>query len=125
MSSAGLDRRTGKPLTGFDHVVQSVEVILTTLIGSRVMRRTFGAALLRLLGENTSSETIMRATMAIALALELWEPRFALKQVVIGENSPESLRQGGLRMSLIGEYRPRGHLGDMTPAGMRTITIGA
>lgn len=125
MSSAGIDRRTGKPLTGFDHVVQSVEVILTTLIGTRVMRRTFGAALLRLLGENMTSETVMRATMAIAMALELWEPRFALKQIVIGENSPEAMRKGGLRMSLIGEYRPRGHLGDRTPAGLRTITIGA
>lgn len=125
MSSAGIDRRTGQPLTGFDHVVQSVEVIVTTLIGMRVMRRTFGAALLRMLGENLSSETVMRATMAIAMALELWEPRFALKQVVIGENSPEAMRQGRLRMSLIGEYRPRGHLGDTTPAGLRTITIGA
>ena len=34
MPSTGIDRRTGKVLTGLDHVRQSVEVIFTTPIGA-------------------------------------------------------------------------------------------
>lgn len=39
----GMDATTGKPLSGDAHLAQSVADILTTPIGSRVMRRSYGS----------------------------------------------------------------------------------
>lgn len=124
---AGIDRRTGRPLDGFDHVRQSVEVIFSTPLGSRVMRRTFGSVLASLLGENMTSETLIRATTAVAIALALWEPRYVIRRVAVRRqvNTPERMRSGALQIVLLGEYRPRAHLGDPTPAGDRELVIGA
>jgi len=43
----GMDRRTGLPLSGLDHLRQSIEDILTTPIGSRRMRPGYGSRLRR------------------------------------------------------------------------------
>lgn len=125
---AGINRETGKLLTGWEHVAQSLQVLFTTHIGSRVMRRYFGSEVPPLLGENLTPRTILRFTYAIIVACELWEPRFRVKRVDIDPagNSVERLRGGRLAMTIVGEYRPRGHLGDPTPArGDYVITIGA
>ena len=121
----GIDRTTGRPLGGWLHVVQSVGVILSTPIGSRVMRRTFGSVVPGLLGQNITSRTALRFVTAIMIALELWEPRFRLKQAVFDGNTPEAARAGGLRIRLLGEYRPRGHLGDPTPEGTGEMLVSA
>jgi phage baseplate assembly protein W len=44
----GLDASTGKQLSGMAHLRQSVRDILTTPIGTRVMRRDYGSRLYRL-----------------------------------------------------------------------------
>ena len=46
----GMDRETGKSLSGIEHLRQSIRDILTTPIGSRVMRRDYGSRLFELLG---------------------------------------------------------------------------
>lgn len=115
--STGIDRRTGRVLTDFDHVIQSLEVLLTTHLGSRVMRRVYGAEVPRLLGNNIVPSTPLRFATAIHVAVGLWEPRFALKQVTFPQTTPEGIRAGRLGIALYGQYRPRGHLGDPTPEG--------
>lgn len=115
--SAGLDRETLRPLSGWVHVVQSVRVILSTRIGERVMRRTFGASVNALLGrENMTPSALLRFATAIAIALELWEPRFRLRamEVPSDQNSAPKLRQGQLGLRLVGDYRPRALEGDFT-----------
>ncbi|PZU95569.1 MAG: baseplate assembly protein [Chelatococcus sp.] len=127
MSSVGIDRVTGRVLTDWQHTLQSLSVLFTTNIGSRVMRRLYGSLVPRLLGENLTYPTILRFVTAVIVAVELWEPRFRIKRVRIvqSENSPETLRKGALRLAMIGEYRPRGHLGDPTPDYLdRTIYLG-
>lgn len=122
---AGFDRRTGKPLSGWAHVLQSLEVIFTTPIGSRVMRRQFGSAVPGLLGRPINRMTVLRFATAIIAAIELWEPRFRVRRVWFtrAKNNPDKARLGSLSMSLEGQHRPRGHLGDPTPEGEdRTIT---
>lgn len=114
---AGIDRATGRPLSGWAHTVQSIEVIFTTAIGERVMRRTFGSEIPKLIGENIAPSTLLRFVTAIHVALAIWEPRFALRQVTFPRNTPEGVRRGRIGMALAGEYRPRGHLGDPTPEG--------
>ena len=50
MTSTGIDRETGLPLSGFAHVLQCVDVIFTTRIAEMVMLRWFGCGLPELLG---------------------------------------------------------------------------
>lgn len=120
---AGLDRRTGRPLGGFAHVIQSLEVIFTTRIGSRVMRRFFGSEIPGLLGKNIVPSTFLKFATAVHVAIELWEPRFHLVQVTFPRdtNGPENVRRGRIGIALYGQYRPRGHLGDPTPDGDSTL----
>lgn len=119
MASAGLDRETGKPLYDWSHTLQSVGVILTTGFGERVMRRYFGSAVPRLLGENMVVETFVRYFAAIGIALQQ-EPRVRLLQI-----TPVSVsRTGAAALKIELEYRPRGHLQDFTPAGVRRVQLG-
>jgi phage baseplate assembly protein W len=132
----GIDRLTGKPICGFGHVAQSLEVIFTTRIGERVMRRYFGSDVPNLLGEPLIDRTVLRFMTAVVAAIETIdphsglaaEPRFKLRKFDIAraQNAPERLRGGRLAIAMRGEYRPRGHLGDDTPErGEYTLWVGA
>jgi phage baseplate assembly protein W len=123
--STGIDRFTGRPLSDWPHVVQSILVILSTRIGDRVMRRSFGSAIPGLLGRNLVPATLLRFYTAIAIAIELWEPRFRVRQFEFqgAENSANDLRQGRLGIRMIGDYRPRALSGDMTVEAVKTVTL--
>lgn len=123
--STGIDRFNGRPLSDWPHVVQSILVILTTRIGDRVMRRTFGAAVPGLLGQNLTPSTLLRFYTAIAIAIELWEPRFRVRRFEYPgpENGPDDLRQGRLGIRMVGDYRPRALLGDLSVETVRTVTL--
>lgn len=107
---AGINAETGRPLGGWDHVVQSIRVILTTAIGTRVMRREFGSELMSLIDAPMEERVILAVYVATANALARWEPRFQLNGVSVLETSGTGL----LRLALTGRYFPRGHLGDFT-----------
>lgn len=116
---AGMDRDTGKLLTGWDHCAQSIIVILTTEIGARLMRRAFGSALHELQDRNPDGRTIMMAFSSIAAALRKWEPGFKLQRIV-----PEMVGADGVAVfSLSGTFYPRGHLGDYTIAEQRDLHV--
>lgn len=116
--STGMDRNTGRRLTDFAHIAQSVGDIFSTGFGERVLRRFYGSDLPRLLGENMVPSTFLRFFTAFATAL-IQEPRLLLLRVI-----PLSVdRDGKSGMRLVFEERPRGHLGDFTPAGKRYIDI--
>lgn len=126
MTSHGINRHTGKVLSGWEHTVQSLGVIFTTGLGERIMRRFFGSAVRGLLGKNLTPETLARFYLAIAIAIDLWEPRFRLVAVSYpnNTNSEQRMRQGRLGLKLVGEYRPRALEGDFTVEGPeRTVTI--
>lgn len=131
MSSVGIDRSTWAPLVGWDHVRQSIGVILTTEIGERLHRRPFGALIAELIDKPQNIETIVDLYMAVAEALEvrvidgaqLGEPRFLLTSVDVAP-SPT----GAVVVNCRGDYFPRGHLGDFTRSikdQSITIPIGA
>jgi phage baseplate assembly protein W len=121
----GIDRVTGQVLAGWPHVKQSLETIFTTRFGERVMRRWFGSGVPQLLGNNLVPSTILRFCSAICVAVELWEPRYRVTQIVVSGN-PEAVRAGHVGLRIDGVYLPRGHLGDGTPApGVASLTIGA
>ena len=122
--TAGINRRTGKPLSGWDHVVQSLGVIFSTRFGDRIMRRNFGSAVPGLLGRNMVPSTVLRFYLAIAIAIELWEPRFRVRKFSHpgSSNSADGLGQGRLGIRIDGDYLPNALEGDKTVVIPQTLT---
>lgn len=120
---AGIDRHTGKPLDGFPHAVQSVNVILTTRLGERVMRRHFGSSAATLLGRLLTAERISQFFAVYCVAIDLWEPRLSVVRVIPFAATVDDVRLGRFGFAVDVEYRPRGHLGDVTPEGVRRINF--
>lgn len=75
---SGMDRQTGRSLDGWPHIRQSVTDLLTTRVGTRVHRRDYGTAAMDLIDRPASAETVLDRFVAIADALDRWEPRVAL-----------------------------------------------
>ena len=115
----GINRETGKPLAGFPHVQQSLRVLFSTRLRSRIMRRLVGSDVPALLGQNASASTVLKFATAIITATELWEPRVKISRVSFDAvlNTPETARLGGLTMRIEGRYRPNALQGDFTPEG--------
>ncbi len=119
--SIDIDAVSGVDIVAWPHVLQSIQQILTTRFGERVMREWFGSAVPNLLGENLTTKTVVAFFSAVSAAIEQWEPRFRVIRII-----PESVgRDGRLRVQIEGEYRPRALLGDFTPEGARRVTIAA
>ncbi|MXP90342.1 GPW/gp25 family protein [Pseudomonas aeruginosa] len=77
----GMDRRSGLPLSGLAHLKQSVEDILTTLLGSRRMRPEYGSKLRRMVDMPVSEGWKSAVQAEVARSLGRWEPRIALSAV--------------------------------------------
>lgn len=77
----GMSRTTGTAISGDDHLAQSIADIITTPLGSRVMRRDYGCLLFDLIDRPLGPATALLCSMAIAIALARWEPRIELKSV--------------------------------------------
>jgi phage baseplate assembly protein W len=83
-SLTGMDRQTGAALSGDAHLMQSIQDILSTPLGSRVMRRDYGSLLFELLDRPLNRATALLASMAVAMALVRWEPRIEVRKVTLG-----------------------------------------
>ncbi len=101
--SKGMNAKTGRLLTGLDHLQQSIADILHTRIGSRVMRRTYGSNLFERIDRPQTETTKAGVIADIAEALSKWEPRFLLKQVKL-TGTAEEQNNGKLFCTLIGRY---------------------
>ena len=84
----GMDARTGAPLTGIEHLRQSIADILSTPIGTRVARRDYGSLLAELVDQPMNALGRMRLMAATALAIQRWEPRVTLSAVLIEQTGP-------------------------------------
>ena len=76
-----MHRATGRAIDLPEHIAQSVADIVTTPLGSRVMRRDYGSLLPELIDQPFNDATRMRLFGATALALMRWEPRIRLIRV--------------------------------------------
>jgi phage baseplate assembly protein W len=120
VAGTGFNRDAGSLLSGFEHVQQSIGVILSTPIGSRVMRREFGSELFDLIDRPMNDQVILAIYSAAVMAIARWEPRYA----VTGCNITSMAADGSLSIEFTGIYYPRGHLGDFTPdEGERRVII--
>ncbi|WP_312571370.1 GPW/gp25 family protein [Stutzerimonas balearica] len=77
----GMSATTGRTITGAAHLAQSIADVLTTPIGSRVMRREYGSLLPDLIDAPFNDATRLQAYAAVAMALMRWEPRIRLSRV--------------------------------------------
>ena len=100
----GMNRDTGRPLDGLDHVKQSITDILTTPIGSRVLRRDYGSRLPRLVDAPLNAATLTEIYAATAEAIGEWEPRFRLDKV----SASRSGKTGQVILTLTGVWLPEG-----------------
>lgn len=99
----GIDSTNGKSLGGLYHLRQSIRDILTTRIGTRVMRRTYGSKIPQLIDAPMNRTTLLEVYAATAEALERWEPRLRLERVQAVAAEP-----GRIELDLTGEYLPDG-----------------
>ena len=77
----GMDRRTGKPLAGADHIRQSIEDILGTPIGTRLARRDYGSDLPELMDQPMNDLGRIRVFAATALAIMRQEKRVRISRI--------------------------------------------
>ena len=101
----GINASTGKPLSGLAHLRQSVRDILTTPIGTRVMRRDYGSRLYRLVDAPMNDATRLEMMAATYEAIETWEPRLQLDSIAVEMPVP-----GGVVIALEGTYLPDGQV---------------
>lgn len=77
----GLNRTLGTAIAGNAHLAQSVGDILSTPLGSRIMRRDYGSMLFDLIDQPLNAATRMLVFAATAIALRLWEPRLRITKI--------------------------------------------
>lgn len=80
---SGIDGNTGKAMSGIGHLQQSIRDILTTPIGTRIMRRDYGSNLPDLVDNPMNELTKVELFAEVAIALQKWEPRFQLNRVFV------------------------------------------
>jgi len=102
----GMSAATGMPLQGIEHLRQSISDILTTPLGSRIMRRTYGSLAFELIDRaaNATGEMLLKAVCADALAK--WEPRLRLKRIALSTVTIS----GGVEIDIDAEYIETGVL---------------
>ena len=97
----GINNNTGGLLSGVDHLRQSITDILTTPIGSRVMRREYGSRLYELVDAPVNKQTLIEIYVSTAEALLKWEPRLNVTKVIAEEVSTTRIV-----LSIEGEFLP-------------------
>lgn len=101
----GVSQHTFQSLDGFDHVVQSIGKIVTTPIGSRVMRRDFGSRVPALIDAPLNEQTRLDFVVATAEALERWEPRVRLEHVSLVEADADGVAALDLLLTYLADGR--------------------
>lgn len=79
----GMSKTNGTLLTADDHLAQSVNDIVTTLIGTRICRRDYGSIVPVIIDQPANLTTKMQLISSTATALIRWEPRLKIQQVIV------------------------------------------
>lgn len=83
----GFNARTGRAVSGLDHLTQSVADILTTPIGTRIERRDYGSLIPELIDRPLNGTTRLHLFAATAAALLRWEPRLRVNAIQLHANA--------------------------------------
>lgn len=102
-----MSRDHGGVLTDLEHLRQSIIDILTTPKGSRVMLRSYGSDLFRLIDKPINQRLVLDMYSSIAEALYRWEPRFRLTDIKLDLTE---VGEGVVHLSVSGYYYPDGQV---------------
>ena len=94
---------SGKIISEVAHIKQSIANILTTPIGSRIMRRDYGSRLFEKIDRPLNGELVAEIYSDIVEALFTWEPRFEIAQVTV-----QSIESGKITIDLEGSFLSNG-----------------
>ncbi|WP_075685090.1 GPW/gp25 family protein [Serratia marcescens] len=95
-----MDMRTGERLTNEQQLRQSIQDILLTPLGSRVMRRQYGSALFALLDKPNNPAIELQLISAACIALYQWERRLTPTQITVS-----SAGEKGRRLTVTGQQK--------------------
>ncbi|MEN5312412.1 GPW/gp25 family protein [Pseudomonas koreensis] len=95
----GMDRHTGQPISGIEHLRQSIEDILGTPLVSRRERPEYGSKLRRMVDLPVNEGWKSAVQAEAARALGRWEPRLKLERVRV-----LSVLGGKINIQVSGEY---------------------
>jgi phage baseplate assembly protein W len=98
-----MSRDTGLTLDVMSHIRQSIQDILTTPLGTRVMRREYGSLLFALTDAPMDRVTVLDIIQASISAIRRWEPRVAVDRVQVTDATP-----GHVTLALDIRYLPGG-----------------
>ena len=107
----GMNINTGRSIEDMEHLRQSITNILSTPIGSRIMRRDYGSRLFKRLDAPLTGELLAEIYADVVEALFSYEPRFEVTNV-----SVVSMDQGHLILDVTGKYLVTGE--DITLTGI-------
>ncbi|MNK65203.1 Lysozyme [compost metagenome] len=114
MSYIGMDAKTGRRMSGNDHLRQSVGKIIGTSIGERLRRRPFGSLAANLVDAPVNSALLVQLFSATATALLTWEPRLKVRSV---SAQADATRPGQLAITVEAEA--------LIDGGMRAVSVSA
>lgn len=108
-----MDQHSGAAISGDADIAQSVARILSTRIGTRVMRRSFGSRLPELQDTPITPRNAILWIAATAGALRRWEDRIKVERVAV------SMNQGGEGRLLIDIAGHRTDIAGHPPIALR------
>lgn len=116
---AGVDRITGKPLTGYAHMEQCVAFIVRSMKGDVVMLYDLGADTDREIGRGMHRAMLLSLYARMIGAIHKWELEFRVRKIALVNMT----RVGGLAVAIDGLYYPEGRLGNYKLSQPATLNI--
>lgn len=83
-----IDRETGEYISGWPRIKQSIKVILTTRLKTRLMRLWWGSDFLDLQDKPGNKPVLMVSIIAAAEAINLYEPEFRVQAITVDNLGP-------------------------------------
>lgn len=99
MALIGMNRETGQPMTGVEHLKQSIKDILTTRKGARRERPEYGSDLPLMVDLPANKGLISAMQAEAARAIGRWEPRIKIDNIRC-----ESIINGTIQFRISGIY---------------------
>ncbi|MEA1988963.1 MAG: GPW/gp25 family protein [Pseudomonadota bacterium] len=103
-----MNRTTGKVLSGIDHLRQRIADVLTTPIGTRVMRRDYGSRVFELIDNPMNERFKVEVTMAVYEAFK--SPVNGLYDLTLISVSVTANTSGQSFIDIEGKYVPTGEM---------------
>lgn len=93
-----VDRKTGEYISGLARIKQSIETILTTRIGVRLMRLWWGSKFIDMQDKPGNQEVLLTGMMAAISAINTYEPEFKIRKAIVEQMGSD----GSIRIALEG-----------------------